>query len=343
MKLSPSPKCGSLLAGSSMMTFLFAVGLVTAAPAQSDWNIVDHLPLERVVVQAHRGAGFLAEENTLESFALGWKLGCYAESDVRTTTDGVIVAFHDANFSRVVKQIPAGLEKKGVEHVTWETLQQLDVGAWKGEQFQGRRVSKMSDIFAVMRGHPERRLYLDIKSVDLKRLAEQVLAAGVQSQVVLASPKPEQLAEWKQLVPKSDALLWMRGSEEQLRTRLEALRKTNFEGITQLQIHVFPHQTIDEALKLAAITADKIGVKPADARANPQRFTLSDRFIVDLGNELRARGILFQSLPYTSDPGVYAQLLDLGLMSFATDYPDVTWREIRSYYAKRKAAKGGAK
>jgi hypothetical protein len=30
---------------------------------------------------------------------------------------------------------------------------------------------------------------------------------------------------------------------------------------------------------------------------------------------------------------------DLGLMSFVTDYPDVTMRELKTYYAKRKDGK----
>ena len=308
-----------------------------AAPvAKPHWNIVDHIPIERVIIQAHRGAGFLAEENTLAAFELGWKLGTYPESDVRTTSDGVIVAFHDANFDRVVKNLPAELKGKGVQHVTFEQLAKLDVGAWKGEQFTGRRVSRMSEIFAAMTGRPDRHLYLDIKQVDLAKLAAEVRAARVAKQVVLASPRPEQIAAWKKLVPESDTLLWLRGSEEQLGQRLAGLRQTGFEGITQLQVHIFPNKTIDEALRIANIKATVIEVSPEKAKASANRFTLSDKFLVELGNELRTRNIVFQSLPYTSDPTVYAQLLDLGMMSFATDYPDVTLRELKAYYAARK-------
>lgn len=52
----------------------------------------------------------------------------------------------------------------------------------------------------------------------------------------------------------------------------------------------------------------------------------------------RARGILFQALPYTADTTAYAQLLEPGLASFATDYPDVTMREIKAYNARPRAA-----
>src|SRR5204863_4594843 len=100
--------------------------------------------------------------------------GTIPESDLRTTSDGVIVAFHDDNFQRVVKGADPGLQKKGVADITFEELSKLDVGAWKGEQFVGRRVSRISEVFALMRGKPERRLYLDIKNVKLRQLAEEV-------------------------------------------------------------------------------------------------------------------------------------------------------------------------
>ena len=125
------------------------------------------------------------------------------------------------------------------------------------KQWLAAQVSKLSEVFAAMKGKPERHLYLDIKQVDLKKLAEEVRTAHVERQVVLASPKPEQIADWKKLVPQSDTLLWMRGSEEQLRKRIEDLRKTNFEGITQLQVHIFPTKTIDEALNVITPSADK--------------------------------------------------------------------------------------
>src|SRR4051794_15554350 len=203
----------------------------------SDWNVRGHVALERFIVQAHRGAGELAEENTLEAFQLGWKMGCIPESDLRTTKDGVIVAFHDENFSRVVKGISEEMKKKGVKDVTFDELQKLDVGSWRGEQFKGRHVSRMTEVFALMQGKPQRRLYLDIKNVDLEQLAREVKQHDVQKQVILASTKYPIIRQWKQLVPESDTLLWMGGAEAQLTARFEELRKTNFADVTQLQIH----------------------------------------------------------------------------------------------------------
>src|SRR5687767_5565917 len=110
-----------------------------AAAEKEPWTVRGNLPPGDFVVQAHRGAGDLAEENSLEAFQLGWSLRCIPEADIRATKDGVIVAFHDANFARVVKGVSPEMAKLGVEHVTFDELKQLDVGSFKGEQFAGRR------------------------------------------------------------------------------------------------------------------------------------------------------------------------------------------------------------
>lgn len=48
------------------------------------------------LVAAHRGASSIAPENTLEAFAKAIEVGAdMVEFDVRSTADGVLVAFHD--------------------------------------------------------------------------------------------------------------------------------------------------------------------------------------------------------------------------------------------------------
>lgn len=291
-----------------------AMGEKTASSNLSKWNAAQNIPLKNFIIQSHRGAGVLAPENTLEAFELGWKLGTYPESDLRTTKDGVIVAFHDDDFSRVVKGVSEEMKKKGVKDLTFAELSKLDVGVWKNtNDFVPRHVSKMTEVFATMHGKPERHLYLDIKNVDLKQLAEQVKSYEVTRQVILASPKPEIIREWKALVPESDTLLWMSGDEKTRRARIEVLKKENFAGITQVQIHVRP------------------GKDPSAAFP----YTPSPEFLLELGHELRSRNILFQTLPYTEDATVYRKLLDLGVMSFATDNPDVVLKEIKNYYQEK--------
>jgi glycerophosphoryl diester phosphodiesterase len=294
------------------------------AVAGEPWTVRGHLPPEQFVIQSHRGAGDLAPENTLEAFELGWKMGTYPESDLRTTKDGVIVTFHDENFSRVVRGADEALKKKGVADLTWDELSKLDVSGFKSEQFHTHRVIKVSQAFEQMTGKPDRHLYMDIKNVDLAQLAKEVKAHKVERQVVLASTKYDLIRKWKALVPESDTLHWMGGTEDVLRKRIEDLKKMNFADITQLQVHAKP----------------KPGVDPA--AADP--FTPSDAFLREVGEELRRRKIVFQSLPWGSDDvRAYWKLLDLGVMSFATDRPDVTKEAVRRYYAGEGNPAGGGK
>lgn len=308
----------------SSLVFLATLLPPGALGAAADWNITQHIPLDKIIIQGHRGVGDLAEENTVEAFELAWKLGIYPECDLRMTKDGVIVPFHDNDFSRVVKDAPPELKKKGVKDLTYAELAKLDVGSWKGEQFKGRRVVPMATIFELMRGRPERHLYMDIKSIEFPRLALEVRKYGIEKQIVLASRKIAEIRAWKAIVPESETLLWMHGNEAELSRDLAALKQTKFAGVTQVQIHVYPKVTSDT------------WAPPADPSPADNPFRLRSDFLRAVGRDLRAHGVVFQTFPYTKDPAVYGQLLDLGVMSFATDYPDVTLREIKAYYAARK-------
>lgn len=268
--------------------------------ALSDWTIRGRLEPDQVVIQSHRGAGTLAPENTIEAFELAWSVGTTPEADLRMTRDGVIVAFHDDNFARVVKTDDPALKKKGVADLAWEELAALDVG-------QGQRVARMEPVFAALKSRPERRLYLDVKKIDLPRLAAAV--KDVEGQVILASPRYAELRRWKSLAPAAGTLLWVGGAtEEEQAKKLEEPRSTSFADLTELQVHV---------------------------RMKGEVFTPSDAFLVKLGQELRERKVLFQVLPWGArDPKVYARLLDLGVMSFATDYPRVTVEAVRAYLSR---------
>ena len=296
------------------VTILFMATYMAAAG--SEWTVRDHVPLDAFVIQAHRGAGVLAPENTLAAFELGWKLNCVPEADVRTTKDGVIVAFHDNDFSRVVVNVTPELAKAGVKDLAYEELEKLDVG-------DGQRVLRMSEIFArTMSGKPQRRMYLDIKQVDFEQLAREVKEAGVEKQVILATPRHADIKRWKTLVPESQTLLWVgSSSDEGLEKKLAPVRAENFEGITQVQIHTHLREHV------------------AIRREEPNLFKESDDYLRARGEEFRRLGILYQTLPYgqgASSPEVYLKLLDLGFMSFATDHPQVTWDAVKQFYAEAK-------
>jgi glycerophosphoryl diester phosphodiesterase len=299
-----APKDGSTTAPKKLMT--------------SKWNVRDHMASEKIIVQSHRGAGDLAPENTLTAFELGWKLGTYPECDVRQTTDGVICTFHDNNFARVVKDCPPELKTKGVEDVTWEQLQKLNVGAERGSAWSGRKVTRLTDAFAIMEKNPDHHLYLDIKKVDLDKLAKQVKDNHVEKQIVFTSQYQPLLIDFRKKVPECDTLNWIGETLKDIKAKVAAAEKTDFKDITQLQIHV----------------RVKKGMKAEDVKRNSVNpFNVPDKYLIDTGNLLRKHHILYQVLPYGgTTKEIYWKLLDLGVMSFATDHPDLTMPAIKEYY-----------
>lgn len=322
----------------SILSIAFLAAAVTCAgqvktTIKSDWNVTDHIAFKDFVVQSHRGAGELAEEGTLESFQLGWSLGTIPEADIRQTSDGVIVSFHDKDFRRLVKGADEELKKSSVEQHPWSFVKTLDVGAWKGKAFEGRRVAKMADIFDYMAKHPKLRLYLDIKKVEFKTMADLVYKAGVQDRVILASRHPKHHVEWKKLVPESGTLIWIPTGEKATMKMIDDLVASgDIKYITSMQLHVHPNRNGKSYNSSMDGGQDW---KKIPCTSNPDEpFNHRQKFIIKLGERLRSMGILYQTLPYTKDASFYPALMDLGVASFATDYPDVAMREIKAYYKK---------
>lgn len=112
---------------------------------------------------AHRGAGFLAPENTLEALELSWGMGCIPEVDVRTTKDGHVMMFHDKDFTRILPNAPNAVRKRRLEDLTYEEAKQLDIGAFRGPRFAGQRIVSLAEIVAALKQDSRRSAYLDVE------------------------------------------------------------------------------------------------------------------------------------------------------------------------------------
>src|SRR5262245_44343126 len=125
--------------------------------------------------QAHRGAGFLEAENCVEAIELGWSMGLATELDVSTTRDGVLIGYHDGDLKRMVRELPAGLERQKIREMDWCELRELQIDGPNGP----RQIPTVAEAFVRVKKDPKRRLYLDIKELRFAVLADLVREHGV--------------------------------------------------------------------------------------------------------------------------------------------------------------------
>lgn len=162
--------------------------ILSAAPdavgGEPEWTTYSR-PKTSFTMIAHRGAGDLAPENCMTSLELSWGMGATPEVDVQQTSDGHIVMFHDGNFKRILPNASEELKNKRIKDLTFEEVRQLDIGSFRGEQFKGEKVVSIEEIVEALKKDNRRHVVIDVKEVDLDKLAKAVY--DVRFQVTLTT------------------------------------------------------------------------------------------------------------------------------------------------------------
>jgi glycerophosphoryl diester phosphodiesterase len=92
-------------------------------------------------VVAHRGASFVAPENTMAAFRLAKELEADGiEFDVKLSQDGVPVIHHDMTLERTTNG------RGRLKDWTWNDLKELDAGSYFSKRYVGERIPKLSQV-----------------------------------------------------------------------------------------------------------------------------------------------------------------------------------------------------
>jgi glycerophosphoryl diester phosphodiesterase len=145
---------------------------------------------------AHRGASYLAPENTMSSVLLAWQLDADAvEIDVHLTGDNQIVVIHDQDTQRV-----SGINLK-VSRASLEELQTLDVGRWKDEKYAGEKIPLLNEIIKTI--PKDKKLYIEIKCNEeiLPYLDKIISKSGKREQITLIGFNLEVITKAKKQMP----------------------------------------------------------------------------------------------------------------------------------------------
>jgi glycerophosphoryl diester phosphodiesterase len=185
-------------------------------------------------IAGHRGAAGLAPENTRASFRLAISNGAdWVEFDVRTTSDGHVVVFHDRNTLRMSGR-PYVISKTPLAK-----LQRLNLRG-------GQSIPTLTEALNTVGGHAK--ILIEIKTAGcaqaiVNNIARLVKKGARYHEFMIASFNPERLREVRRLNEHIPLLLFMRPH-----------KSFSFKNLTGLELkavgfyHRFlPQRAIDQA------------------------------------------------------------------------------------------------
>ncbi len=215
---------------------------------------------QSTIIVAHRGASHAAPENTLPAFQLAWQEKAdFIEGDFWMTADQQIVCIHDKNTARVAKDNI----NLNVQQSTLEELQQVDVGSWKGQAFNGVRIPTLQEILAII--PPNKGLFLEIKDTRLPFLEQTQKIVNdfaiLPQQLRFIAFDPEVVKNARRIFPDFK-IYWLynwyrvKGSHGFSNTASEILNMVQLLPCDGLNINPFPWIDVDFVQRLRTLNKD---------------------------------------------------------------------------------------
>lgn len=165
-------------------------------PGSSDTRQPAPLPVRKhpFIVVAHRGDHTRAPENTLPAYANAIKAGAdYVEIDLRTTADSQLVIMHDASVDRMT-------DGKGlVKDMRLDSLQRLKVKDKMHPEWGESAIPTFREVLQLCKGKVY--VYLDFKNADPAAAYREIVAQGMEKQVVVYINAPAQFVGWRKAAP----------------------------------------------------------------------------------------------------------------------------------------------
>ena len=152
---------------------------------------------------AHRGASYLAPENTLSAFRKAMEVGADGvEMDVQQTKDGSLVIHHD-----FIIDMHTDISGR-IYDMTEGELKELDFGRWKDVDFQDERIATLREALTLCKEMEGTSVMLELKGLVrddpdfVPRVIEEIRAADIADRLTLISFRHDLLSQAKQLMPE---------------------------------------------------------------------------------------------------------------------------------------------
>jgi glycerophosphoryl diester phosphodiesterase len=243
------------------------VGGALVAAIVTGTAFVENLNLNRrIAVTAHRGSSLKAPENTLSALRQAIADGAnYAEIDVQTTADGVVVLMHDADLMRV-----ASVNRK-IQDIRYEELREIDIGSWFDPDFKNERPATLEEAIAFTRGHIKLNIELKYNRPDPEltgKVGNIIRRYAFAEACVISSLDYRELRKAKQAFPEIKAgLIVFRALGHLVRTEADFLSIHAAKVTPQIvkeahrngkEIHVWTINDLRTALTMIEVGVDNI-------------------------------------------------------------------------------------
>ena len=186
----------------------------------------------------HRGASYLAPENTLAAIKLAWELGAHgAECDVMLTADKKVVLFHDKNTKKLTGQ------NLSVKEAIWEELKPLVVipRETNRPEYSNETIPLLEDVLAAI---PEdRMLVIEIKTGPeiLPHLREVIAQHWKRGKISFIAFDFETIKQAKALYPEVPCY-YLSSFKSDINKHFDAVVESGLDGVD------LRHNIIDEEL-----------------------------------------------------------------------------------------------
>lgn len=187
---------------------------------------------------AHRGASYLAPENTLASINLAWELDSDgAECDIMLSKDKQIVVFHDAKMDRLLGKSGA------ISEYNYSEFKDLPIKLRNTNlpEYEGQHVPLLRDLLATV---PEdKTLVIEIKCGKeiIPHLIEEIEQFWKKGQIAFIAFDYETILETKKNFPRVPCY-YLSSDREDLESRFESLINSKLDGVD------LNHKIIDKSL-----------------------------------------------------------------------------------------------
>lgn len=176
---------------------------------------------------AHRGASYLAPENTVAAANLAWELGADAvEIDVYLSKDNRVMVIHDKTTKRTCSE----KKKLTIEDSPSMLLRDLDAGSWKGEEFEGEKIPYVKEIIETI---PEGKiLVVEIKCGNevLPALKRSIEKSGKAGQIVFICFDWNTILDAHNEFPKNKCY-WLSSSKSGLNKKIKQASGKGLTGV----------------------------------------------------------------------------------------------------------------